>query len=78
MLLEVLNSVRTNMKTEASTALSLYLPRDLVRTLDQSRGPFSRSRLIVLVLEDAVKRGIDLAKLVTIPQTTNLREDVRA
>ena len=49
---------------ESKAELSLYLPKSLVQSLDQSRGPFSRSRLIRLVLEEAVSAGIDLGKLV--------------
>jgi hypothetical protein len=44
--------------------LSLYFPEDLVAQLDRSKGPLSRSRLIVLILQSAVDRGIDLAQLV--------------
>jgi len=43
--------------------LGLYVPRDLVKALDKVRGPFSRSRFIVLILQDAVKKGVDAAKV---------------
>ena len=44
--------------------LSLYFPGQLVEDLDSSKGPLSRNKLIVLLLQQAVKNGIDLAKLV--------------
>lgn len=52
---------RINMKRQ----LSLYFPEDLVAELDKSKGPLSRSRLIVLILQSAVEKGIDLSKLVS-------------
>ena len=45
--------------------LGLYVSRDLVKALDKAKGLFSRSRFIVLILQDALKRGVDAAKLVS-------------
>jgi hypothetical protein len=45
--------------------LSLYFPGQLVEDLDNSKGPLSRNKLIVLILQQAIKTGIDLAKLVS-------------
>lgn len=53
------------MSDKEAEHLGLYVPRDLVKALDKARGPFSRSRFIVLILQDAVKHGVDAAKLVS-------------
>ena len=45
--------------------LSLYFPGQLVEDLDSSKGPLSRNKLIVLILQQAIKNGVDLAKLVS-------------
>lgn len=46
-------------------AVCLYLPQELITQLDNSKGPFSRAKLIQLVLQATVRNGIDLTKLVT-------------
>ena len=57
---------RTAMSAEEQRKqLSLYFPSQLVADLDSSKGPLSRNKLIVLILESACKNGIDLGKLVT-------------
>jgi hypothetical protein len=58
------NDMKTG-ESESKMELALYLPKSIVQSLDQSRGPLSRSRLIRLVLENAISQGIDLGKLVT-------------
>ena len=44
--------------------LSLYFPGQLVEDLDSNKGPLSRNKLIVLILQQAIKNGVDLGKLV--------------
>jgi hypothetical protein len=44
--------------------LTVYVSRDLVKALDESRGPFSRSRFVALILQNAVTHGVDVAKLI--------------
>jgi hypothetical protein len=46
-------------------ALTLYLPQQLVKDLDKSRGALSLSRLVTLLLRDALARGIDFNKILT-------------
>lgn len=55
---------RSKMPTE-TRQLSLYFPGQLVEELDSSKGPLSRNKLIVLILQQAIKNGVDLAKLVS-------------
>jgi hypothetical protein len=45
--------------------LSLYFPGQLVEELDGCKGLLSRNKLIVLLLQQAIKKGVDLAKLVS-------------
>jgi hypothetical protein len=45
--------------------LSLYLSDELREQLDAQKGPLSRNKLIVLILQQAVKNGVDLGSLVT-------------
>jgi hypothetical protein len=50
---------------EKKIPVGFYAPENLLKTIDQKRGPFSRSRFIVLILQNAVKQGVDVAKLVS-------------
>jgi hypothetical protein len=50
---------------EKKIPVGFYAPENLLKIIDQKRGPLSRSMYIVLVLQDALKRGIDAAKLVS-------------
>ena len=56
--------VVSNLVTERKTPYSVYLSESLLAKLDESKGPFSRSRLVTLILENAVRNGIDLPSLV--------------
>ena len=63
--LNLIKLTRVAMKTpEGKAELSLYVPKTLIKELDNKRGPFSRTKLIVLLLEAAVREGVDLGKLV--------------
>ena len=44
--------------------LVLYLPEELVQQLDQTKGPFSRAKLIELLLAAAIRKGINLSEIV--------------
>ena len=49
---------------EQKTAIGIYIPQKILTVIDEQRGRISRSSFLVMIIEDAVKRGIDIEKLV--------------